>query len=682
MSVTEYIRKIRSIRDCLLTLRYMKRYISVFILIISVASLFSAEKDEKIGESYAWTIIPPLGLHEAATIDTTLYNYFRPSVASAQSIAFASTGNLGGEGINMILFERQPISPFFFRDALSFWLPLQGNHKYYNTRIPMTLLSYNTSGTHENAQDRLQAVFSGNANQKLQFGAMVDYLYSQGSYANQAAKDFAWGLSSSYMGDRYEMQMFYNHYHFVNRENGGITDDMYIIDPAVLQGGTATINPKSIPTRLSSAFSRLAGQELYVNSRYKVGYWHITPPNDTIPGDTIEHRTYIPVSSFIWTFNYNDSKHQFDNSNATQGHEFWKNNYISLNGTIDNTSYWSLSNTFGVSLLEGFHKYAKAGLGAYITHEIRKYTQTPDSIPISGSDRPEGLTPYPFEQKLSGKNTENLLFVGGQLTKQTGRLLKYNVNARFGLLGPSAGDIKIWGDVSTLFKIFGDSVRITGYGDFSNEAAPYLMKEYVSNHFIWKNDFGKIRRLKLGGYLSLPMTGTYVNVGVENIQNLLYFNSESLPMQEGGNIQVFSASLHQDFRFKALNWRNRITYQTTSNQNILPAPQLALYSNLYLLFKVAKVLDVQFGVDCDYYTKYYAPNYQPATMTFSNQQEIKVGNYPFMNVYANMKLSRARFYIMMSHVNQGLMGNRYFALPHYPMNPRRFQMGVSVDFAN
>ena len=47
-----------------------------------------------------------------------------------------------------------------------------------------------------------------------------------------------------------------------------------------------------------------------------------------------------------------------------------------------------------------------------------------------------------------------------------------------------------------------------------------------------------------------------------------------------------------------------------------------------------------------------------------------------------MKLSKARFYVMFSHVNQGWFGNDYFSMPDYPLNPRRFQLGVSVDFAN
>ena len=54
-----------------------------------------------------------------------------------------------------------------------------------------------------------------------------------------------------------------------------------------------------------------------------------------------------------------------------------------------------------------------------------------------------------------------------------------------------------------------------------------------------------------------------------------------------------------------------------------------------------------------------------------------------MNLYANMRLSKVRFYVMMSHINQGILGgDNYFSLPHYPLNPRRFQLGLSVDFAN
>jgi len=651
-----------------------KTLFTIVLLSLILGTGSVAGRQTEVAPSYAWTAMPPLGLHQEADIDTSLIDYSRQAVPSEiVSPAYATTGNYGTEGINMIFFERQPISDFFFRDAMEAWLPSQRTAKFYNTRIPMTLLSYNTGGGREAAQDRLKAIFSGNINARAQVGANVDYLYSKGSYNYQAAKGLTWGFSGSYIGERYEMQAYFNHWNFLNKENGGITDDMYITDPAELQGGSTSVDTKSIPTRLTAAHSRIKGTQLYINNRYKVGYWH-----EEEVDDSIVNRTYIPVSSFIWTLKFDNGSHTFRNDNHAEAEDFWTNTYLRPT-TLDVTSYWSLTNTLGISLLEGFHKYAKAGLAAYVTHQIRRYTQTPDTLDHSD---PEIFTPFP-DGTYPERATENLLWVGAQLTKQQGTLLRYNANVKFGLIGSAAADLNAEGQISTRFRLLGDTVGITGYGAFRNEAAPYLMKHYISNHFMWDNDFGKTRSFRVGGRLDIPHTGTHIDVGVENVQNHLYFNENSMPVQHGGSVQVFSATLRQNLRFKALNWDNRITYQTSSNQDVIPLPQLTIYSNLYLLFKVAKVLHVQFGVDCDYYTSYNALGYQPALMSFYNQNEVKIGNYPFMNAYINMKLSKARFYVLFSHFNQGMFGgSNYFSAAHYPLNPRRFQMGISIDFAN
>ena len=636
------------------------------------------EESTQTSKSYAWTLMEPLGLREESTIDTLLYNYYHKSVPSGVSPAYATTGNLGAEGLNMLYFERKPMSDFFFKDALSAWMPNTSTLKFYNTRLPMTLLSYNTGGSKATTQDRLKADFSGNINKRAQIGAMIDYLYSIGSYNYQSVKDLTWGASGSYLGDRYEMQAYFYHYDMLNKENGGIVNDLYITDPAEVQGGSTKVDTKTIPTNLSTAHSRVKGNNLFINNRYKVGYW-----DEEKDGDSVISREYIPVTSFVWTLKYNDDDHLFRSTADGENRNFFDNIYLNPSTTIDRTAYWSLSNTLGISLLEGFNKYAKAGLSAFVTHQIREYTLMADTLNRAIALHPN-LSPLP--QRMNSVPTgkiENLLWVGGQLTKQQGSLLKYNVTAKFGLLGPSIGDIDIYGDISARFKLFGDSVTISGYGWFKNEETPFLMNNYVSNHFIWKNDFGKVRNYRIGGKLNIPHTRTLINVGIENVENHIYFNEHCLPVQHDGNVQVFSASLNQNFKIGILNWDNKLTYQTSTNESVIPLPKFSIYSNLYLLFKIAKVLDVQLGVDCDYYTKYKSVAYQPATMSFYNQNEVEIGNYPFMNAYINMKLSKARFYVMMSHVNQGLFGNNnYFSMPHYPLNPRKFQVGVSVDLAN
>ena len=632
-----------------------------------------AHKHVQLGPSHAWSLIPPLGLQEETTIDTLLLNYYRQSIPSLVSDAWTTTGNLGGEGLNEIWSQRAPISDFFFRDALSHWILTGDKMKFYNSRLPMTLLSFNTGGSHETTQDRLKGVFSGNINRRAQIGANLDYLYSKGSYTNQAAKDLTWGFSGSYLGDRFDFQGFYNHYNLVNKENGGITDDMYITDPAKLQGGVSSINTKSIPVNLQSAHTRYVGGELYLNSRYKVGFWEHEQVNDT----TVRS-TYVPVSSFIWTLDYNFGRHVFNDGSASDLNTFFENTYLSPGKTNDVTRYFSLRNTIGIDMLEGFQKWAKFGLAAYVTHELQRYTQTPDTLNKADLELdpfPAGITGFDHVKNI------NLLKVGGQLTKRHGSVLTYRAGAEFGLIGPGAGDVNVSGQLTTRIPLRIDTVSVSAYGELDNRHAPYLMTNYLSNHFIWQKELPKTQRYKFGGSLKIPKTWTTISADFENVTNLLYWDYENLPCAADKNVQVLSLSLEQGLHLGIFNWDNRIVFQKSSRTEFLPLPAVTVYSNMYLLFRIA-TLRVQFGVDCDFYTKFYAPLYQPATMSFHLQNIKEVGNYPFINLYANMKLGKARFYVMMTHINQGWIENNYFSMPGYPLNPRRFQLGVSVDFPN
>ncbi len=628
-------------------------------------------------QSYEWSVDGPLGLIERTAMEDTLeYNYYLRAVPSLVSYAYACTGNLGAPGKNMLAMEQEPISNFFLQDSKLPYTPTQKTERFYNTRIPMTLVYYDASGSRDNEQNRLQTIFNGNINAKAQVGAKLDYLYSKGSYEYQAVKNLNWGFNGSYLGDRYEFQGFYNHYNMLNKENGGITDDLYIIDPAELQGGVSSINPKSIPTNLKSAHTKIVGGELYLNNRYKVGYWH----EETDENDSVISREYIPVTSFIYTLHYKDAKHTFLDKSPSETQTFFENTYLNPNITDDRTKYSSFANTVGVSLLEGFNKYAKFGLAAYLTYEIRKFTQATDTI-----DRamPEdiGLMPFPEGiESILDKKTQNLAWVGAQITKQQGSHVTFDATGEIGLIGDAVGEIKLHGNLRTRFPLRNDTIGLAAYASLYNTSAPYLLQEYRSNHFIWQNDFGKERRLKFGGIFTLPRTRTSLNVGAETLQNFIYFDENALPRQTSDAVQIFSVTLQQNFKAGVLHWDNKITYQTSSDQAVMPLPKLAVFSNLYLLCKIA-TLHLQMGIDCDYYSKYYAPGYQPATATFYNQREIEVGNYPFMTFYANMKLGRTRFYVMMTHVNQGMIGgNDYFSSPHYPLNPRRFQMGLCVDF--
>lgn len=620
------------------------------------------EWNEATATQRSWTVSPILGIASHAEIDTVMLNYAQQVAIPRLQFGYASaiTGNLGSAGQYMNYFERPAQSNFFFNDALHPFLPRVDNTPFFNTRVPMTLTSFNTGGSSQNTQDWLKARFTGNINSQAQVGAYISYLYSRGMYEHQSGKHLNWGLSGSYLGERYQVMAMLNNWSSVNFENGGISDIRYITDPASVQGGSSSIGTKQIPVNLNAAQSQVLGHEFWMINRYRMGFTRVDAEQDSL-------EVFVPVSQAFWTFDFRMDEHRF--TNRSSGNSFFKDTFFTEN-TFDQTKQWTLSNAFGIELLEGFNRLAKFGLSAYAQHELARYIQTP-------ADTLEDVH-LPFVSR----KTANSLFVGGRLSKQRGGLLRYDADAKIGLAGEKAGEIDVNGHIDLRFRLRKDTAMVRGYVEFSNRKPSYFLRQYVSNHYIWNNDFGKTRRLRFGGVIDFPLSNTQINVGLENIQNLVYFNEQGVPEQFGGNAQVFSASLNQPLRFGIFNWDNKVTYQKSSNQRVIPLPQLTLFSNMYLLFRVA-TLTAQIGVDLTYMTGYSALGYNPAVMAFTNCWIRQVGNYPIMDAYANFKLKKVKFYVLYSHFNQGLFGgtNSFSAL-NYPLNPARFLFGLCVDFAN
>jgi hypothetical protein len=134
----------------------------------------AADTVNPIHHPSAWTLALPLGEHKTAIVDTLAYNYQRQAIPSMQNDAFVTTGNLGGEGQSLILFQRDKSRDFFFSDALIPWISTAEKQKFYNVYTPMTVVSYNLGGNRENNQDRLRATFAGNVNRRIGIGAHFD----------------------------------------------------------------------------------------------------------------------------------------------------------------------------------------------------------------------------------------------------------------------------------------------------------------------------------------------------------------------------------------------------------------------------------------------------------------------------------------------------------------------------
>ncbi len=632
---------------------------------------------------YMWTLSETLGERNMIPADTATLNFQNTNLVEGMYGHYNYLGNLGSPRQSRLFFERGEQEPTMFIEPFSSFFVRPDQVKFTNSNIPFTNLTYYKAGSKTNGEERFKAYFSVNANKRMAFGFNFDYLYGRGYYTNQSTAHFNGGIFASYIGRQYQMQAVYNNFYLKMNENGGITDDQYITNPENL--GESSYSPSSIPINLEETSNRNHNFYVYFTHRYRLGFdrEHIeivdknagnqlltAATNDSVPPpvakDTVITQEFVPVTSFIHTLKVERSRHRFRSDDETDG--FYDNTYYQSGYSNDTTVALSMKNVFGIALLEGFNKYAKAGLTVYLSHKFSRYTLMGDS-----------LTPGRAKQY-----TEQEVFAGGELAKREGTTLHYRVNGELGIAGVALGQFRVHGDADLNFRLGKDTVNFYVRGHITNLLPSFYMRHYHSNHFYWDNDnMNKEFRTRIEGELNIGHWNTNLRAGVENVKNYTYFDQTALPAQYSGSIQVVDATLKQDFRLGVFHLDNEVTWQQSSNETILPLPQLSLYHNFYILGKLAKVLTVQLGADVRYFTAYNAPAYTPAIQQFNLQatdDQVEIGGYPIVNVYANLQLKRTRLFAMMYHVNAGMGSRNYFLVPHYPLNQRLFKIGVSWNF--
>lgn len=718
-----------------------------------------------------WTVDERFGDIKKAELDTVPHMFMNTIFGTGLRGEYNTLGNVGTPRINRVFIDRQDDGQFLFTQPYDYFVKPVSTFHFTNTLSPFTNLTYNTAGNRTNGEDHFTAKFGVNAGKRLGVGFNFDYIYGRGYYQNQSTSHFNYTMYGSYLGDRYQAHLLFSTNHQKVTENGGITDDNFVLHPESFDDNFAT---NEIPTVLENNWNRNDNQHVFLSHRYNVGFkrkvkmteeeikakkfameakrdseerkrreeerrkaedegrdfnednvkekktYAGRPSDAKIAGneptatdsigkggrinvdskemadslakvsakavaDTMWMKDeYVPVTSFIHTMKLDNYKRIYQAYNTPA--DFYADNYVAGpyagDSIYDKTSHLRLQNTFAISMLEGFNKWAKAGVKAFVTSDLRRFV-------LPSSDSNTATTSY----------NEHNLSVGGQLSKTEGKTLHYNVTAETWLLGEDLGQLKIDGAVDLNFPLFGDTVTLAAKGFFHRNNPTFYYRHYHSRHFWWDNtSLSKELHSRVEGLFSYRKTNTTLRVAFDEIQNYTYLamgyniaddhsrkGNTMEVRQKGGAITLLTLSLAQNFKLGPLNWENVITYQKSTDNDVLPVPDLNIYTNLYLRFKIAQVLKCDFGADGRYFTKYYAPDYSPALGQYAVQtgdNRVQTGNYPLVNIYANFHLKHTRFFVMMSHVNAGSGNRQYFLTPHYPLNQRVFRFGLSWNFFN
>ena len=634
---------------------------------LDLGTLPEDELDEPQSTSTNTTVEPHVRLYmlnsygafrNSVEMDTLLDNYhlyhpvFRKDVITASYL-----GNYGLPYQNNDFFERETGGDFLFFKTRDAYILTPEKVKYYNTHTPYTLLDYSQSENKSvKNETRFNVLHSQNVKPYFNFVLRYDLARSDGQYNFQNSKNNIVSAYASYIRSRFMLHTGFISNSMRNNENGGLIDDSSIFD-----GNESEF----LNMNLRATSSKLNNSYLFATGEYRLGRYIITQPEQ--PSDELDEldetleqspRIFRPLIGAIYSVQYQSNSKEFKENETSNS--FYENTYFRGDNTIE---FNKVSNVFQLKQYENANRATSFGKRAFIGHEF---------VNIS--------TPGPFNYYQRQANYSNI-YVGGGIFRESGDFWTWNFEGKFYLIGRNIGQTELSGVISKPLTLFSDSMVISIRGDVQNRVADFFQEEFYSNHIFWKNSLKMEQNMTVRGSLSFPKRRLEIGANYSLTNNFIYYDTKGKPAQTSEELLVVSLFADKEFIFlRNMHFRTRMLYQTVSNQAYVHVPDFSVFASAYYKLLIFKVLYTQIGADARYHTLYYGDEYDPSTGLFYLQNETKIGNFPYIDAYASIKLKRTRLFFKMINIGTGFLKGAYFTTPHYPMPRSTFRLGVSWSF--
>ena len=587
----------------------------------------------------------------------SLFNRYR--LADKFSPLNATLGNYGLPFYQINFFDRVT-DPDKFLYAWHYpFMYLPGRFVFMNTQTPFTELVWTFGGPRETAEQTFRVRHSQNAGRFFNFGLIYDIVYSLGQYSYQRAEDKNFTVFTSYTGDKYKLYFAAGINNNIFNENGGILDKNQL---SQLETRNVAVNLGG----LNIAKSIIKNQSLLLVQRYTISR------KPSVSGDSVyqEKPGFFRLSGTLsHILQIESNRRTYTDKSPQSG--FYDSIYINNSVTFDSLFARSVKNTVRFDFATDESRKFRLGGGVGIRNELFKYSQI-----------------IPLRDTLSADTSawrRNNNAVTGRLYNNIGEKFRWIASGELYLSGYRSGDFSLDGIVSKSFDWKKGKASWLIKGAVTNHQPSFWYEQWGSNHFIWNNNFNKVFRIDLGTEFLYPGRNVRIKLNYAILDNYTDFNYSALPSQHTGGLSVGSLTITKELKAWKFHLANDILVQRSSNSEILDLPLLSIRSSAYFehLFIFEKTngrLNTQLGADVTFHTLYHPYSYMPATGRFYRQNQLLAGNYPFINVFLNIKLKRTRLLLMFDHVNSGLMGYDYYMIPSYPMNIRMFRYGIAWTF--
>ena len=595
--------------------------------------------------------------NDTTYIDTSLtiqkeysHNYLRKDIFGL--LPFANDG----QTYNTLQYSLTDFSPYpeFGFKAKHFNFLEANQIRYYSVATPVTELYFKTTIKKGQSVD---AFITLNTSENLNFSIAYKGLRSEGEYLNQLSSTGNFRFTTNYntKNKRYFAKAHYTFQDILNEENGGITtiENFESEDPNYN-------NRQRFEVYFNDAKSFLKGKRVFLDHNFRI---------NSNKGD---NNLYL--------------RHQFNYEN-----KFFEYNQETVPSTVGSETVYRFGNSFldsGINDQTRYNKmYNRVGL-IYENTTLGTFQFFVDDFrsnyfynKILIFDN-QNTVPSSFSQEINS--------AGGQYEYRRNKW-----NAKF-LYSRSVTDQSLSNlDIKVRYDL-NDEIQLAFQYQNINKLPNnnYNLHQSSFVQYNWSNDFKNEKINSIKANAISPWVDAELQFSV--LKDHLYFTDASTaqqkldksqivaPAQYNGTINYLSLKIGRELKFGNFALDNTILYQKTQQQDaILNVPEIVTRNTIYYtnyLFK--KALFLQTGISLNYFSSYYANEYNPVIGEFFVQKEKQIGNHPNLDFFINAKIQRTRIYFKAEHFNSALMGNNFYASPNNPSRDFTIRFGLIWNFFN
>jgi hypothetical protein len=600
-----------------------------------------------------WTLTEDYTGEIPLPLDTAFSMFQRYRVTDRYSDFTAYPGNYGLPLYQINFFDREWKPDKYLYSYYEPFMYTPSNPRFINTQVPFTEMVWTNGGSRVQAEQTFRIRHSQNINRRLNFGFTYDIVYSLGQYAFQKASDKTFLLHGSYNGDNYTAYFTAGINNLLSFENGGVTDGVLLSD----------YSTENVPVNLNDlnkAKSNLKNRHLMFVQRWSPG-----GKRDTVTG--VLSKTGPITFSHIGIYEWNKRRYL----DIYPESEFYDTIMIDIRASADSLFEGLLSNTVRVDFAAGGTGRFRIGAGAGVRSELRHYGQV---VPGDSLTRPDTIA----------RNTSSLVLTG-KIFNNIGDKFGWRASGDLWFQGYRAGDFTVNGRIFKDFSTGRGDITWDATGAVARYTPSFWYNSWGSNNFAWDFSAEREFRLTVGSSLEYPAVRAAVRFNYAIVDNFVYMGPDATPSQHTGGLSVAALTVKKEFVLWKLHWDNTLLFQQSTNNEVLSLPlataRSALFFDHVFRFKATNgELSMQIGGEVFIHTLYNAMNYMPSTGRYFNRNDAETGNYPFANLFLNLKVKRTRFFIMFDHINAGLMDYNYYLIPNYPLNVRMLRYGLAWTF--